>query len=84
MNEQKKQNQELSFRKKKKKKKEEKKKGVSTMRPCSPHYWGNQMMLGQCHQATSEPMKSLIVEGEWLMLKNCYKMATCLQSYQVQ
>lgn len=28
------------------------------------------MMLGQCHLATSEPMKSLTVEGEWLMLKN--------------
>lgn len=24
---------------------------------------GNQMMLGQCHLATSEPMKSLAVEG---------------------
>lgn len=28
------------------------------------------MMLGQRHLATSEPIKSLAVEGEWLMLKN--------------
>lgn len=31
---------------------------------------GNQMMLGQCHLATLEPMKYLLEEREWLMFKN--------------
>lgn len=53
----------------KKEKQKKKKKGVSTVWPCSCH-WGNQMMSGQRHLATSEPMKSPVVEGEWLMLNN--------------
>lgn len=61
----KKTNQELSFRKEKEKQKKNKKKRVcqlwdhAVVTKETNGNRGNQMMLGQCHLATSEPMKSL-------------------------
>lgn len=79
----KKKNQELSFKKKEREaEEEEEEKSVTVVTEETNGNWGNQMMLGPCHLATSEPMKSLTVEGVWLMLKNSYKMTTCLQSYR--
>lgn len=54
---------------------EEEEKGVNceTMQssPRRRGNWGDQMMLGPCHLATSEPVKTLAQwRGEWLMLKN--------------
>lgn len=50
--------------------KKKKKKGVSNMRPCS-HHWGNQTMLGQHHLATSEPIKSLVIDKTRPVIKKC-------------